>query len=272
MLGLLKKKSVLTALFITGGAVLIFAVFGSNNFLNGAVKTCFSPILTLTSKAAVSVGNFKDYLIELNVYREENERLSEEITHLKKQAKDSAQLKAENDRLNELLNLKSSLKFNTVSGRVISHEYDKLRSTLVINKGSNDGVKVGSAVISSKGIVGKVTQVGIGWAKVSTVLNPDTAVGVRIVRNGNIAVTEGDTSLAADNCFKLSFFEKNTDIIPGDILEATGNAGVYPEGITLGTVLKTVTNTDGGEYAVVEPSVDFSHLYEILVVTDLVEE
>lgn len=272
MLKLLKKKSVLAAVFITGAVALIFVLFGNDNLLTSATKTIFSPILTVTSKMSQSAGNFKDYLIELKVYREENERLNAEINKMKTESRDVAELTAENERLKSLLSIKSSLKYQTKAGLVISNEPNNWNSTLVINKGSNDGVSIGNAVLSSKGIVGKVSAVGFGWARVSSLLNDETAVGVRILRTGELAVVEGDLELSKSNFCKMSFFDKGTDMVVGDLLETTGSAGLYPEGWIVGTIAKIQSDASGREYAVVEPAVDFSNLYEVLVVTEVVDE
>ncbi len=271
MLKLLKKKSVLAAVFITGAVALIFILFGNDNLLTSATKTVFSPILTITSKISHSVGNFKDYLIELNVYREENEKLNSEINQMKSENRDVAELTAENERLKSLLSIKSSLKFKTKAGLVISKESGNNQNTLVINKGSNDGVAVGSAVLASNGIVGKVSEVGIGWARVSSILNAETAVGVRVLRTGELAVVEGDSELSKSDFCKMSFFDKGTDMMVGDILETTGAAGLYPEGWIVGSIAKIQSDADGREYAVVEPAVDFDNLYEVLIVTEVVE-
>lgn len=266
MLKLLKKKSVLAAVFITGVVILIFVILGSNNFAVSAVKTIFSPVLSLTAGVADTVGEFKDYLIEMQVYREENERLTEELNAVNRSNRDIAELKAENERLSQLLDLKSSLKYVSVAARVVSYEPNNWYDTLVINKGTNDGVKVGAAVISSGGIVGKVTDAGIGWARISSLLNDENAVGVRIIRTGELAVVEGDTELSTQKYCKLSFFDGT--LAAGDALETTGEAGVYPEGIMVGTVIKV----ENEEYAVVEPAVDFEDLYEVLVITGVAEE
>ncbi len=264
----MRKKSVIVSFFITVIAVLIFALFGNNNLLTSVVKTVFSPVLTVTSKISYKVGRFKDYLLEMQVYREENERLLDEINTLKSERRDVSEFVEENERLKELLDLKSSLKFNTVSAVVVSCEPNGSYDTVVINKGSNDGIKKGCAVISEKGIVGKVTETGIGWSRISTLLNEDTAVGVRVIRNGSLAVLEGDFKLSKDKLCRMSFFGEGVDLKEGDMIETTGSAGLYPESILAGTVLRLQKDSDGKEYALVQSVVDFGNLYEVLVVME----
>lgn len=267
MLKLLKKKSVLASVFITGAVILIYAIFGNNNPVTSAVKTVFSPVLTITSEISDSVGNFKDYLIDVSVYKEENNRLNNEINKMKTKNRDVSELTSENERLKELLDLKSSLNYETKAALVISYEPNNWYDTIVVNKGSNDGVEVGDAVICQNGAVGKVTDTGIGWSKISSLLNDENAVGVRIIRTGELAVVEGDLELSKEQFCKMSFFDKGIDMMMGDILETTGGAGIYPPNVIVGTVAKIQADDDGREYAVVEPAVDFESLYEVLIIT-----
>ena len=182
-----------------------------------------------------------------------------------------AELKAENERLTKLLNLKNSIGIKTVSALVVSYEFNNGYDNFIINKGSNNSVSKGSVVISNDGLVGKTDEVGIGWTRVLTLLNPDVKVGVRIVRTGALAMVESDRELSSSGLFRLTFIDKNMDIMVGDVLETTGDAGVYPEDITVGVVLEIKKDNKGERYAVVEPSVDFSSLYEVLVKTETVE-
>lgn len=264
---ILKRKRFLVAFFVTVLVVLIFVIFGNNNFINSTIKTVFSPVLTLTSRVSNEAREFKDFIISMSVYREENRALKSDIRELGRQNKEVSKLMEENERLAELLDLKSELEFKTEAALVVSYEPDGGYDTIIINKRAD----IGAAVMSSEGLVGKVLESGAGWSRVKTLLNPDIAVGVRVVRSGALSVVEGDLALSSNKYCRLTFYDKNTDIMVGDILEATGDAGVYPEGVTVGTVLEIKSDSKGEKYAVVEPAVDFSELYEVLVATEAVE-
>lgn len=272
MLQLFKKKSVLATVIITCVVVVVALLFGNNNPVTSIVKTAFSPVLTFTSNISDSMGDLKDYFIELRVYREENERLNNEIKEIRSENRDVTELTDENERLRSMLNLQSELEYETQAGIVISYEPNNWYDTIVINKGSNDGISVGDAVISENGIVGKISEVGIGWSRVSSILNTETAVGVRIIRTGTLAVVEGDKKLAKEKKCRMSFFDKAGDMNPGDIIETTGSVGMYPPEIIVGTITNIQADADGKEYAVIEPAVDFEKLHEVLVVTGVVSE
>lgn len=272
MVQLFKKKSVLAVVIITCVVVVVAMLFGGNNPVTSVVKTAFSPVLNFTANISDSMGNLKDYFIELRVYREENERLNNEIKEIRSENRDVSELMDENERLQSMLDLQSDLKYETQAGRVISYEPNNWYDTIVINKGSNNGISVGDAVISENGIVGKVSQTGIGWSRVSSILNEETAIGVRIIRTGTLAVAEGDRKLSKDKKCRVSFFDKTGNMNPGDIIETTGSAGMYPPEIIVGTITNIQADADGKEYAVIEPAVDFEKLHEVLIVTGVESE
>lgn len=272
MMQLFKKKSVLATIIITVAVVVIGLLYGNNNPVSSAIKTAFAPVLTFTSNISDSMGDFKDYFIELRVYREENERLNKEIKKIKSENRDVSDLMEENERLSALLELQDDLKYKTQAGIVISYEPNNWYDTIVVNKGANNGISVGDAVISENGIVGKVSEVGAGWSRIASILSEETAVGVRIVRTGTLAVAEGDKKLAQDKCCKMSFFDNAGNMSPGDIIETTGSSGMYPPDIIVGTITNIQSDADGKEYAVIEPAVDFEKLHEVLIVTGVVSE
>lgn len=272
MLKLFRRKSVAAAAGVTLAVVLVYAVFGNNNPITSVVQTIFTPALTLTSKISDSVGGFKDYLIEIKVYKEENDRLNNELNKMKLQNREVSELTSENERLAELLNLKNDLDYETKAAQVIYKEPDSHNEIFVVNKGTESGITQGAAVLTPSGIAGRVTETGIGWSRVSSVLNQETAVGVRIVRTGALAVSEGTRGASNESFCKLSFFDKGADMMNGDIVETTGAAGIYPPGLAVGTIAKIQTDADGREYAIIEPAVDFEGLYEVLIVTGVAKK
>ncbi|MBP3360989.1 MAG: rod shape-determining protein MreC [Clostridia bacterium] len=262
------KKLTVTAVIITAALAVFTIIFGNNNFLVSGVRTIFSPFLSLTSRAAHEIKDMQSYFTELKSYKEENTRLAEENADLKRSGLSVAEYKAENDRLKELLELQDEMegRFRTTAALVVSYEPNNWFDTIVINKGKWSGISVGDAVVASGGIVGKITEVGAGYSVISTMLNSENSIGVRIVRNGELAVVEGDAELSKNKLCRMSFIEKAGGVNLGDLVETTGSGGVYPSGINVGTV-KEIKAENSVQYAVIEPAVNVSELYEVLVIS-----
>lgn len=269
-----KNKIVVTIIIILVSAVIVTGVIqitGGKNYLTNAMGIIFKPVQSAASWVASSIDNLSVSIWEMRSYKEENERLVNEINDLKRQSRSVEEYKIENDRLKALLDLKNiqMSEYSTIASRIISYEPNNWEETIVIDKGTLHGVKEGSVVVTSGGVVGQVTETGTTWSRVSAIINLDNALGVRIIRTGDLAIVEGDSELSRDGHCKMTFIGKDSPIIVGDLLETSGLGGVYPPGMTVGTVLEIHSdNTGTMQYAVVDPVVDFNNLYEVLVICD----
>lgn len=268
------KKGKYIGAAVTAGVLLCIIIthFLGTNPVSNAVKTVFAPIESGFSFVSSKVTSTINFLWEMDSYKEENDKLIRQINELNSQTRDAAKLREENERLQALLELKDSMNYATVAASVIAYSANNWYDTIEINKGLINGLKVGNAVITTDGVVGKIVDVGLNWATVSTVLNPDNAMGVRIGRTGDAAVVEGDGELYSQGYCKMTFIDKDVGIIVGDLLETSGSGGQYPPGLLVGAIREIDADNMGMlNYATVEPSVDFSRLYEVLVVVDGVE-
>jgi len=261
------NKKTATAGTILAVALVLTLIFGKGDPITGGVRAVATPFMTLASEMSEFIASSKAYFIETDVYKAENDRLIRENSELKKKEKSAAQFRAENERLLALLDLSEDMdKYETVAARVVSYEPSNWYDTIMINKGTLSGIAVGDIVISPDGVVGKVSEVGANWASVISILDSDNAIGTRVSRTGEIAVTEGDKELSKQKKCKLSFVNSAAQIAVGDSLETSGAAGVYPSGLLIGSVQEISVDTNGVQYAVVEPSVNFDNLFEVLVI------
>ena len=265
-----KRKGVIAAAIITAVVLVCAAIahFGGANPVSKVLRTVFSPFQNGFSYIVNKVTDTTDFIREMNGYKEENARLVGEINELKKQNKDVANYREENERLKETLELQNSLEnYSTVAASVIAYSSNNWYDTIQISKGSLAGVAVGNAVITPDGVVGKVVETGPTWSIVSTILNPDNAMGVKVSRTSDVAVVEGDSELYSQNYCKMTFIDKGSNLTIGDILETSGSGGIYPAGLSVGVIREINSDAMGNlNYATVEPLVDFNKLYEVLVI------
>ncbi len=266
-----KKKGVQIAAAVTAAVlgITVIAHFCGFNPASYAVRTVFSPFQNGFAHIADKVSGAFSFVREMKGYKDENEKLIRDINELRRQNRDITNYREENERLKELLKIQNDLdSYSTVAASVIAYSSNNWYDTVQISKGSLAGVSVGNAVIPPDGVVGKVVETGPTWSVVSTILNPENAMGVKVSRTGNVAVVEGDGELYSQNCCKVSFIDKGSSLIAGDILETSGSGGIYPPGLFVGSVREVNADTMGNlNYATVEPSVDFEKLYEVLIIT-----
>lgn len=265
-----KKKAAVAATAITAAVliIVILAHFIGFNPATSISRAVLSPFQTGISYITDKLYSTVEFIWEMHSYRAENERLNEELSKLQSSNRDIAQFREENERLKDLLELKESLPtYSTVAASIIGYSKNNVYDKIEIGKGSANGIFEGNTVITPDGVVGMVTEVGLNWAVVTTILEKDNATGVKITRTGDIAVLEGDEELSKDGYCKMTFINPSVNIIAGDIIETSGSTDIYPAGLQIGKV-KDIKSDSMGQisYATIEPSVDFKSAHEVIVI------
>jgi len=264
-----KKVWIIFLIILIAAVALAYASKNGGNKLSDAVNFVMTPIQSKLTYVTKSVDNFFSFVGNMKQYEKENQELKIENEKLLAKIKDISEYTEENERLKKLLGISYEMsEYETVAARVVAFDTDNWFSGITIDKGEKNGIKVSDTVITAEGIVGQVSEVGYNWAKISTIINPESSAGVRIVRNGEIGISEGDVKLSKTNKCKLAYLAANASVIAGDILETSGLGGIYPPGLMVGKITEVRKDSMGRlNYAVIEPFIDFDNLYEIIVIT-----
>ena len=262
-----------------GASLVIIAAVAASGFvvehfmgfnpITTAVNFVASPIKNGFSYIAHSLENGRDFIWEMRAYKEDNKKLEAENIELKRQNRDIAAYREENERLQALLSLQDSMEgHSTVAARVISYSSESWFEAVEINRGTINGIAENNIVITPDGVVGKVTEAGPNYAIVTTILDKSSSVGIKISRTGGNGIVEGDSELAKNMQCKLSFVDRSTPIIVGDVIETSGTGGIYPAGLVVGQVMSVSADSAGSlNYAVIDPAVEIDKLSEVLVIT-----
>ncbi|MBQ7986794.1 MAG: rod shape-determining protein MreC [Clostridia bacterium] len=268
-----KIVKIITIVIVTCAVLSGMAYFGSNP-VQRALYTVISPVFNGIYSVVTPVRQFVTNIKEAGNYEKEIKSLKEQVNALSIENKSREDYINENKRLKELLDLKDTTMaaYDTVTARVVSYEPNSWYDTVMLDKGEKGGISVDDIVITSLGVVGRVTDCGSNWSKVSTIINASNSVGIKLSRTGDVGVLSGDASLAQDKNAKLEYLSNDKNLIKGDILVTSGLGGVYPANLTIGKIINIRSDSAGNlDYGVVEPSVDFSSLYEVLVITGMKE-
>lgn len=200
----------------------------------------------------------------LDEIEKENIKLKEQIEKVEELTRELEVVKADNNNLTQLLNLKNQYpSFETVPGMVITQNISNAEKTAVINVGKVHGIEKDMIVITSKGLYGRVVTVNDNNSKVLLAIDEVSKVSAKVgnveipvIAKGNLENKIILTRLPMD--FKLTVDEK---------VYTSGNGGIYPSGIFIGNIkeLRYKTNqTDS--YAVIEPAVDYENVTKVLVI------
>lgn len=254
---------------------VVNAVFdGGTTPPENIVGTVFTPVKSAATYIGNSVEKFFRTFADYDRLKSENETLKAENDDLTVRLEKSYHLETENERLRKLLELTDKLpEYNKTEATVVSVSDDKVSSVFTVNKGSLSGIKKKDVVISSEGLVGYVRDVGLNWATVVTILDPQVAVGAFLPRTELVAMTEGHRELKGDGLCRLSYLENTSLINRGDIVVTSGLGGLYPEGITIGRISEITVSDNGlSQYGIITPAVDFSSLRYVCILSAKTEE
>lgn len=179
-----------------------------------------------------------------------------ELTKLRREAKDTQKLRA-------LLGLKQSISRRTIGADVVTHDPDNWFEQVTIDKGSDDNVRKGSAVVTNQGVVGQVISVAAHASVVRLLTDPDQKVGVLIHRTNTPGVLTGKNKGAP----VIDFVPVGSSVDVGDKVTCLGNGGVFPIGHPVGVVTTVRRDTNGTTLAIeIRPSENFFDLTHVLIV------
>jgi rod shape-determining protein MreC len=144
-------------------------------------------------------------------------------------------LRAENKRLRQLVDAKEKTASEAIFAEIVYAGRDPFSRKVILDKGSQQGVKLGQPVIDAGGVLGQVTRVQPLLAEVTLVTDKDHPIPVQVVRNGlrGVAFGAGDGST-----MELRHMAANAEIETGDLLVTSGLDGVYPRGLPVARVAK----------------------------------
>lgn len=263
---LLAALTLVVSLFFTGSDPIANLV--------GAVATPFR-------NAGAGIADWFERSVERR-YRadqleEEVERLRRELADMEANAREGQQAIEENKNLRALLGLREKRRDLTdfESAYITAHTLDNWESSFTVSKGTQHGVEVNQCVIDAYGnLVGVVSDTGLNWATVTTLVDTDLDMGGMVARTDTAAILEGDFSLMEQGRLKLSYLPEGTELLAGDEVVTSGKGGVYPSGIVVGTV-ESVQNDPSGmtKYAIVVPKTDLASLKQVFIIKsfDIVE-
>lgn len=221
-----------------------------------------SPVASVSS----ATSDFFRSFYELREARDENVVLRQRVEQLEFELLRRSQLTDENDRLRGLLNLKNDPSYKVLPARIISRDPSTWFDTVLVNRGSLDGVKLNSPVVSGGGLVGRVTAVSPLSSQVSLISKSRAGVGAIIGELGSsnaLGVVSGD---GRREFLEMGYVPGSIRIAKGETVYSTGQDGIYPPGLKIGQVIEVRTGSSTEPHVIVlKPAVRFDNLREVAI-------
>lgn len=262
---------ILAAVTLIAVIMCIASAFsGGTGFLHNAAGVIASPFRAAGTAVTRWTDGITDRFSSVEELQKENSELRRQIASLEQSVRQAQTDSEENARLRSLLDLRQQRRdFVFESAYITERSVSNWASTLTLGKGTSCGIAEGNCVVDSEGyLVGIVTEAGLNWCTVATVLDTDAQIGAKVFRTGETTVAMGDLSLMSRNRLKLNYLESESNLINGDLIVTSGLGGYYPSGLVIGSVEEILTD-DGGltKYAILSPQVELSELSEVFVIT-----
>lgn len=201
---------------------------------------------------------------------DKNQELQDAVDTLTEQNNILIQNQSELSRLQELYNLDEEYSsYPKVAARIISKDPGNWYDTFMINRGSNDGIRVDNNVIAGKGLVGIVTEIGPNWATVRAIIDDSSNVSAMTVGTDDTCVVEGELELIDEGKLRFSqLYDKDDKVTVGERVVTSNISDKYVEGLFIGYVseIELDTNNLTKTGTIVTP-VDFQHLKDVFVIT-----
>lgn len=229
-----------------------------------------SPFRSAGAAITETVSGWVDYFTEFDALKEENEQLKLEIAEMETAIRQAEKDSEENERLRKLLDLREQRRdLHFESARIVESDSSNWESVLTVNKGTAQDVAVGDCVVTETGyLVGVVTDAGLNWSTIRTILDSDTSIGATVFRSGQNAVAQGDFALMGQDRLMLNYLGADPDVVAGDLIVTSGLGDYFPSQLVIGTVESVSTGDDGlAQYAVITPSVSLDDLTQVFIVT-----
>lgn len=254
-----KKKKIVNALIILSLAILIILTSSAARLVRINITDTSSPAL----KAFHSFLGLLDNIAPFAALREENRILRERMDLLTRMAEETQAIHDENARLRSLLDFQKIIPYTSIAAQVIGRDPSNWSNSIIIDKGLLSGIKQNMAVMSTRGLVGRIVEVGKNSSKVLLITDLDLKVGVMIRRNRQGGVMVG---CPGGRC-KVIYISLDSDAKAGDKIITAGFGSVFPKGVLIGDIEK-VGREEGRlyKYAVIRPSQDLSKLEEVLCI------
>ncbi|MHB8764258.1 MAG: rod shape-determining protein MreC [Deferrisomatales bacterium] len=231
--------------------------------LGRSVGLVGAPLQALVRAGADGLGSVVDHYLLLVGARREAERLGREVADLKQALLAVEEVALENRRLKSLLEFKESTALRLVPARVVGHSASAWFRTVLLDKGTADGVVPDSPVTTPAGVIGRVYEAGPNASRVLLLTDPNSAIDAVVQRTRAQVMVEGRLGTTC----RLLYLARGDDAALGDRVVTSGLGDVFPKGLLLGEISRVeLAPGDVFQRAELTPSADFSRLEEVFVV------
>jgi rod shape-determining protein MreC len=282
-----RRRSARWILAVLATAVVLFFLFPQTR--NRPLSLVEAPFVWTASRLTGIADGISDWFqstwrdyIDLRGVRDQEAVLQTQRETLVTQLDAAREEAARAEHLESLLKLKAQVEQPTVAARVMGSDAIHWFRSLMVDRGTFDGVAVGDGVLASGGVVGRVAKVTHTTAQVLSMHDRGSVIPARVQRSRQAGVLVGGVRPSAletvaaeaggalpppEMLAELKYLHRSADVQVGDAVVTSGQDGRFPPGVPIGTVVRVVrAKTETFLKVYVAPVLDFGALEEVLIV------
>jgi rod shape-determining protein MreC len=203
------------------------------NVMREGTQSIFTPLQKGVDWVASPAIAFVDGVANLAGLREETERLQDRVRELEADARDVGAIEEQVVQLELIAGVEAPEELPTVTARIYASGPTAFDNVRYIDKGANDGIVVGQAVLDEDGLIGRVDLVSANDARIRLITDPIVSVGVRVQSTNETGVVTG----RGDGPLRLEMFRATLTVHEGDLVVTDGSR--FPPGIAVGVITET---------------------------------
>ena len=269
----LKNKLAVTILVLSVAffGIIIFSLNSDSNIISSGAGAAITPLQKIVYSVNERLKNSVDFFLNFSKVKEENVTLTNKNIELENKLVEYENIKQENERLKEMFQYSDSKdSYEYIGVNVIGYSGGNFTDGYIIDKGIDDGIAKEMVVITSKGLVGKITRAEKDYSIVQSILSKNIAVSgmVQSTRDSSgIIRGSSNNKKKEEGLVQMYNLPMNSEVKKGDIILTSGLGMIYPKEIKIGKVIEVeVDKVKVMKNAIIEPYIEFDKLEELFVV------
>ena len=271
------SSKIVIILIIAVILALLLTISGSimnRNPLDLAVQGVLTPFRAAATALTTTAEKYYGYMFRYEALAAEKAVLKKQIAEMEDTARQAESVSRENQRLRKGMNLLETHEdYKLVDAYIIGWNSSDWENTLTINRGTNSGIQRNMCAVTENGeVVGLVTDVGINYAEVTTILDSTLEISGTIASSGYNGMVRGGYIDGHQTLLQMNYLP-SAAIIRNKEQVVTSGSTVYPRGLIMGNVVDAGFEETGiAKYALLDPAAEISSLEQIFIITEYTTE
>ncbi|MBP3685249.1 MAG: rod shape-determining protein MreC [Oscillospiraceae bacterium] len=269
-----RVKIVLVAALLLAAGLAILSGVTNTTPVHLVVQGVLAPFKGAATALTSAAETYYSYMFRYEALAAENEVLQAQIAEMEDVARQADSISRENERLRQLTGLQQTHEdYEMVDAYIIGWSSSDWQNTLTINRGTTAGIDENMVAVTANGeVVGLVTEAGLNWAEVTTVLDSTLEISGTIASSGYNGMVSGGYKKGHETLLQMNYLP-SAAIIRNKEQVVTSGSTVYPRGLIMGYVVDAGFEETGiAKFALLDPAAEISSLEQVFIITEYTTE